>query len=143
MRRRKIRRELAALGHERHHPTPTTRAKVRILAFNKNTHETIAAYLSIDVTVLRYWYADELNLSEMEVLAIAAENVIALANQKNDLGVALRANEMMLRARSAAWREPKAADPPAPPVEDIPVQSLTLDQVEKELARLEHGGTKQ
>jgi hypothetical protein len=138
MRRRKIRRELAALGHKPHTPNDQTRAKVRILAFNKTPPEVIANYLSIHVDVLRYWYSRELDLTETEVLAMAAENVLALASQRGDLGVSLRANELVLRTRSRHWREPKAEEPPiAALAETKRPDRLTLEEVEAELARID------
>ena len=139
MRRRKIRRELAALGHAPHYASPELRAKVRLLAFNKLAPERIAEYLGIDVVVLKYWYHKELDFTDMEVLAQAAANVMELATQRKDLGVAMRANELMLRTRSAAWREPKAPEPgtQAETVELEQVDRLTLAEVERELAKLE------
>jgi hypothetical protein len=140
MRRRKrtttIRRELAALGHPPHEPTDALRAQVRILTFNKVSAEAIALVLNIDLGVLRYWYSRELALSETEILAQAAANVLSLASQRTDLGVALRANELLLKTRSATWREPRPAEPERA-MDAVPAGTLSLKQVEAELARLD------
>jgi hypothetical protein len=136
MRRRTIRRELAALGYNPHTPSDRTRRTVQLMAFNKYPHEMIARYLGIEQTVLRYWYMHELDMTEAEVVAHATENIFRLADQREDDGIALRANELILRTRSPHWREPKASEPEKP-VEDLPVETLTLDQVEKELARID------
>jgi hypothetical protein len=135
VRRKRIRRELAALGLPPHQPTEESRHQVRILAFNRTAEAVIAEIIGVDITVLRYWYAKELDHSEIQILAQAAANMIALAGQKADLSVAYRANELILRTRLPAWREPKPveADPGG---EAKPAVSLTLKEVERELARL-------
>lgn len=137
MRRRRIRRELAALGHPDHIPTDALRMQVRMYAFNKIEHGTIARVLDIPVGVLEYFYWRELSLTEVEVIARATQNVLELASQRTDLGVALKANEGILRSRSPHWREPRAADPaPAEDLQNVRVERLTLAQVERALARL-------
>jgi hypothetical protein len=137
MRRKRIKRELAALGHPDHIPTDELRMQVRMYAFNKIEHGTIARVLDIPVGVLEYFYWRELSLTEVEVIARATQNVLELASQRTDLGVALKANEQLLRTRSPHWREPRAAEPP--PTDDLQnlrVERLTLAQVERALARL-------
>lgn len=140
-RRRRIRRELVALGFPRHEPTDATRMQVRLLVFNKTPHEIIAAALAIDPTVLSYWYARELEFTETEILAQAAANMLELAAQRIDLGVAYRANETLLKTRLAAWREPRPLDAEKP-VEEKPTKQLTLQQVEDELSRLNDARSK-
>lgn len=142
MRRKRIRRELQALGLPPHEPTEETRHQVRLLAFNRTAEPIIAEILGIDVTVLRYWYAKELDHSEIQILAQAAANMIALAGQKADLGVAFRANELILRTRLPAWREPKPIEADGTGVER-PVIGLTLKEVERELARLQRPADRQ
>jgi len=135
MRRKRIRRELIALGFPPHNPTDATRATVRLHAFNRIPEQTIADILGVDLTVLRYWYGRELGYSEAEILATAAANMLELASQRVDLGVALRANEALLKTRLPAWREPKAAEAEKPD-DSRPAIVLTLKEVERELARL-------
>lgn len=135
-RKRLSNHELALLSLNQHEPTSVTRAKVRAHSFNRVPHEIIARILNISLPALRYWYWSELELTEHEILAIAAQNVMSLANQTLDLGVALRANETLLRTRSIYWREPKAAEPPADALPVTKVEQMTLQQVEMELARI-------
>lgn len=137
MRRRRILRELAALGYPEHIPDDATRARVRAHAMNRTPHETIAECLEIPVGVLRYYYNRELSLTDAEVLAGATLNMLELATQRKDLGVALRANETILRTRSPVWREPKAVEPAA--IDDlvgVNIDRMTLEQVETALARI-------
>lgn len=129
-------KELEALSLNQHEPTKLLRDKVRLHAYNRVPHEVIARILNISMPALRYWYWEELELTEHEILAMAAQNVMALANQTNDLSVALRANETLLRTRSVHWREPKAADPPADALPPAKAEQMTLQQVEAELARI-------
>jgi hypothetical protein len=135
--RKRIKRELAALGHPDHIPTDELRNRVRMYAFNKIEHDTIARVLDIDVGVLRYFYWRELSLTDVEVVARATQNVLELAMQRTDLGVALKANELVLKTRSALWREPRAAEPPvSDDMAGVRVERLTLEQVERALARI-------
>jgi hypothetical protein len=82
---------------------------------------------------LAYWFSRELNLSEDFVLAKATAAIFDLANQRNDLGVAFRANELMLKTRSSRWREPRAVEAEAAK----PVESMSLIEVDRALAELE------
>jgi hypothetical protein len=139
VRRRRIRRELIALGFPPHTPTDATRATVRIHAFNRMPEQTIADIIGVDLTVLRYWYGRELGFSEAEILATAAANMLELAAQRIDLGVAFRANETLLRTRLPAWREPKPVEA-GETGEVKPAVNLTLKEVERELAKLKGPG---
>jgi hypothetical protein len=129
-------RELDALGLNQHEPTPYSRNRVRMHAFNRVAHEIIARILRIPVAALRYHYWEELELTEHEILALAAQNVLALANQTKDLNTALRANETLLRTRSPHWREPRPLDPAPAELPAARLEHMTLEQVEAELARI-------
>jgi hypothetical protein len=134
---KKTRRELAALGFPEHIPTDALRNQVRMYAFNKVEHETIARVLDIDVGVLRYFYWRELSLTDVEIIARATQNILELAMQRDDRGVALKANELILKSRSSHWREPRAAEPPiADDMNLSKVERLTIEQVERALARI-------
>jgi hypothetical protein len=135
MRKRYARRVLAALGKQARAPTEAEREIVKLLSFNGTPEPRIAAGLGLSVLELRYWYADILGYEADRILGRAAATVIELAAQRTDLGVALKAADMMLRSRLPAWREPKAEEAKAPALERI--ESLTLFEVERELARLE------
>lgn len=132
MREKTMRRQLVALGCPPFEPTEDQRELVRVLAFNGVDHDRIAAILEIRPIELTYHFRRELDLSEDYILAVAAQAVRDLARQRSDLGVALRANELMLKTRSAKWREPKV---------DVPVnirpEDMDLAQVEHAIARLE------
>jgi predicted metal-dependent hydrolase len=125
-------RELVALGCPPFTPTEEQREQVRVLAFNGVEHDRIAAILEIRPIELTYHFRRELDLSEDVILAIAAQAVRDLARQRADLGVALRANELMLKTRSARWREPKIEA-----AANVRPEEMDLVQVEAAIARLE------
>lgn len=127
-------RELAALDCPPFSPTEEQRELVRILAFNGTDHDRIAAVLEVRPIELAYHFRRELDLSEDYVLALATKSVWELAAQRNDLGVALRANTLMLQTRSARWREPKAVDADD---EGKPVDRMSLLEVDRAIAELE------
>ena len=135
MRRKRIKQELAALGYEDHIPTDEYRNRVRMYVINKVEHEVIARVLDIPVGVLRYFYWRELSNTDVEAQARMAQNILELATQRNDLGVALRASEFFLKAHSSTWREPRPVDPDRQG-EVLRVGRLSLEQVEQALARL-------
>jgi hypothetical protein len=132
MRKRRMMRELVALGCPPFEPTEDQRELVRVLAFNGVAHDRIAAILEIRPIELTYWFSRELDLSEDYILAVAAQAVRELAKQRTDMGVALRANELMLKSRSAKWREPKTE-----PVLNVRPEDMDLVQVETAIAQLE------
>jgi hypothetical protein len=125
-------RELAALGCPPFAPTDEQRFQVRVLAFNGVPHERIAEIMELRPIELVYHFRRELDLSEDVFLAQATAAIVELATQRNDLGIAFKANELMLRTRSSRWREPKEAVDSAPRLED-----MSLTQVEAEIAKLE------
>jgi hypothetical protein len=138
VRRKRIKQELAALGFskcEDHIPTDEYRNRVRMYVINKVEHEVIARVLDIPVGVLRYFYWRELSNTDVEAQARMAQNILELATQRNDLGVALRASEFFLKAHSSTWREPRPVDPDRQG-EVLRVGRLTLEQVEQALARI-------
>jgi hypothetical protein len=125
-------RELVALGCPPFTPTEEQREQVRVLAFNGVEADRIAAILEIRPIELVYHFRRELDLAEDVILAVAAQAVRELARQRNDLGVAFRANELMLRSRSAKWREPKVEA-----VLNVRPEDMDLVEVEQAIARLE------
>jgi len=129
-----MRRHLVALGCPPFTPTEDQRELVRILAFNGVPEDRIAAIMELREIELVYHFARELDLSEDYVLAKAAKTVMELADQRQDLGVALRAAESMLRARNPRWREPKAVE-----ADDRgrPVEMMSLPEVDRAIAELE------
>ena len=129
-------RALAALGQRPHKPTDELRAQIRVLAFNRVPLAQMCRIVVLEPETLLYHYHRELDLAEAEVLAIAASNVFKLANQIADPGVALRANELLLKSRSPYWREPRSIDPPQEQ-QAKRVNQMSLEQVERELKRLE------
>lgn len=135
MRRKTLRRQLVALGHEPFTPTDLQREMVRTMAFNRVPHERIARIMRLALEELLFHFQRELELGEEEILAQAAANLIRLANQDKDLKVALHANETILRARLAVWREPKAVEPQQTS-ETKRISDMSLEEVEAELARL-------
>ena len=129
-----MRRMLVALGHDGFRPTDDQRQYVRVLALNRVPHERIARLLGITMIELQFSFSDELDLAEDEILAVAAANVLELAAQRTDLGVAYRANEMILKTRLAVWREPKQAEEQAGTKR---ISDMSLEEVEREIDRLE------
>lgn len=133
MRQKTMRRQLAALGCPPFEPTEDQKELVRVLAFNGVEHERIAKILEMREIELLYYFRRELDLAEDYVLAKATKAIFELAAQRNDLGVAYRSNELLLRTRSAKWREPKAVEPE----EGRPVERMTLIEVDRAIAELE------
>jgi hypothetical protein len=129
-------RKLVALGYPQFEPTDEQRKMVRILAFNQTPEDRIAEALNIPVPVLRYCFRREMNYATDEVCAIAAQNILELAAQRKDLGVALRANELLVKTRLRSWREPNASDDTPPPR----IANMTLQEVEAEIERIKRRG---
>lgn len=134
MRDKLLRRQLLALGYPPFHATDEQRFQVRVLAFNGVPIERIAAIMELAEVELLYHFRRELELGEDVILAKAAATVMELSQQRNDLGVALRAAHAMLSARSARWREPKPTD--AEPA-GKPVELMNLPEVDNAIADLE------
>lgn len=133
MRKRTIRRQLAAIGKASFRPTPEQQQLVRILSYNETPLERIAQLLKLSVLELQMLFADELQLSKDQFLAVAAQTVVECATQRGDLGVALRASELMLKARLAVWREPKQTEAAV----RKRISAMSLEEVEAELAALD------
>lgn len=113
--------------------TDEQRAWVRALRFNNVPHERIAAVLNLDLRSLRYHFHRELELAEDEINAQAAINIMTLASMVDTQpAVALRANELIIKPRVAAWREPKAADAVAGQKR---IDQMTLAEVQEAIAR--------
>lgn len=134
MRDKLLRRQLLALGYPPFHATDEQRFQVRVLAFNGVPVERIAAIMELAEVELLYHFRRELELGEDVILAKAAATVMELSQQRNDLGVALKAAHAMLSARSARWREPKPTDAEAV---GKPVELMSLPEVDNAIADLE------
>ncbi|MET0668284.1 MAG: hypothetical protein ABWZ01_07240 [Methyloceanibacter sp.] len=134
MRAKTLRRQLVALGYAPFTPTDEQRFQVRVLAFNGVSTERIASILEMAEIELLYHFKRELELGEDVILAKAAATVMELSQQRNDLGVALRAAHAMLSARSARWREPKPQDPTDA---GKPLELMSLSEVDRAIADLE------
>lgn len=134
MRRKTARRLMTALGRRPFEKTEEHAELVKLLVLNGTPEARIAAGLGLDVFELRYYFADELVYSQDRLLAQATKNVLRIANQLHDDGIALRANELVLRTHLPSWREPKLVEPEAPALDRV--ESLSLEEVERELARL-------
>lgn len=134
MRYRTLKRMLVALGKEPFTPTDEMRELVRLFALNGMPHERIASHLDLELIELRFHFRRELELSNDAILADAARNILELASQREDLGVAYRANEMILKTRLKVWREPKQAEEAQLHKK---VENMSLEEVEAEIERLE------
>jgi hypothetical protein len=129
--KKRMRRELAALGHPPYEPTEAMRNRVRVLAFNKTPVEIIAKIVDLDRLILVYYYHRELELTDHQIAAEAASNIMELASQRVDLGVALRANEALMQRASPSW-----VTPPKPHGDLLAVGSMSLEDTDREIARL-------
>lgn len=127
MRKKALRRMLATLGREPFTPTDAQRELVRILVFNETPEPRIAEAVGCPEGELRYWFSRELDYSKEQMLAVCAANMFRLANQTSDLGVSLKANQLMLSTRLRAWREPK--DDPNQAT-STPLERLSTEQLE-------------
>ena len=126
MRRKTIKRHMVALGRRPFEPTEEQRLRVRLWVFNGVSEEEIAAGIGVDLVELRYWFAKELRYSTTQIMEVVAKNILELASQRSDLGVALKANELVARTRSRAWREPREEGPTAETgaLERVPTSEL-------------------
>lgn len=134
MTRRARKRELMALGAPLYTPTEEQRRQVRMYLFNAVSEKRIAEILDISLDELRYHFRKELNIGTDELMAWSASNIVALAGQREDLGVALKANTLMLQSRKKVWRIPTSEVD-----EDTlkkPVDRLSLAETEAEIARI-------
>jgi AcrR family transcriptional regulator len=127
------RRTLVALGGRVFTPTDDQRRMVVAMQLNGSALEAMAAALKITTMELRYHFQRELDLGVDVVMAQAAQNIISLANQTEDKGVALRANQAILAPRAKPWREP----PVEAQVSAGNLDDLTLAEVEAQIERLE------
>jgi hypothetical protein len=137
LRKKTVRRYLVASGRQPFEPTDELRKLVSVLVFNGTSEARIAEGLGLDLVELRYYFANELGYSTDRILAGASATIIELSKQRADLGVALKAASLMVQTRLSVWREPRP-EAPKPPAE-ARIGSLTLDEVERELARLATG----
>ena len=127
MRRKTIKRHMVALGRRAFEPTEEQRLRVRLWAFNGVPEEEIASGIGVELLELRYWFAKELRYSTTQIMEVVAKNILELASQREDLGVALRANELVARTRSRAWREPKGEEAPL----STNLESVSTEELER------------
>lgn len=137
MRKKRIRRELAALGHEPFTPTKEQRQMVQVYNWNGVPHERIAMLMGISLEELVYHFAAELELGDDQLLGFAASRIFYLAGQNADMGVALRASQHIAQAKSRRWRIPKEAPDDGSSSGQKRIGSMSLDEVEDELAEME------
>lgn len=137
MRKKRIRRELAALGHEPFQPTKEQREMVQVYQWNGVPHDRIAMLLGISLEELLYHFQAELDLGEDQLLGFAASRIFYLAGQNADLGVALRASQHIAQAKSRRWRIPKEAPDDGSSSGTKRIGKMSLDEVEAELAEMD------
>lgn len=136
MRRRTIKRQLVALGHSLDfEPTSEQRAEVRLMVSNGHPVEAIAAHLELQVPQVLYHFHQEIAHARQQVENMLTANLLWLANQRQDLNVALRACEAYGKARFKALREPKEYADEVDQVAEA--ATLTLEEVRERLARIE------
>ena len=133
MRYRQAKRALVALGYEPFTPTDEQRHMVRIFTFNGMEPARIAMHLSITEVELKAHFWKELELSNEAFLGESASSMVELARQRHDLGVALRANEAILKTRLKIWREPKQE---AESLLHKKIDNMSLEEVQRELERV-------
>jgi hypothetical protein len=109
------------------------RRLVSVLVFNDTPDERIAVILRRTLEDLRHTFARELNFAKDEIMARATTSILDAAAQRDELGVSLRANELILKTHSKAWREPKAEPEP----QQKRISEMTLADVEAEIARIQ------
>jgi hypothetical protein len=134
MRDKTLKRMLVALGHEPFTATDEHRRMVRLFLLNGMSEERIAKHLELSLIELRFHFRKELELSNEQIQAECAANMIALANQTVDLGVSYRANELILKTRLKVWREPKQVEESQLHKK---IENMSLSELEAELERLE------
>jgi len=139
MREKRKRRELAVLQPDREpfKPTDEQREQVKIYKWNGLGEERIAALLGLTLDELRYHFAAEMEYSEDQLLGFAASRIFYLAGQNQDLGVALRASQHIAMAKSRRWRIPKEGPEDPGAGDHKRLSSMSLDDVEQELADME------
>ena len=91
-------------------PTDDTRRLVILAMLNGLSLNRTAAILGITRAALERYYTTEIDDGADLALIEASNNMLFLAGQRADLGVALRANQALLAPRIRSWREP-AAEP--------------------------------
>jgi hypothetical protein len=128
-----MRRMLTVIHGNRFVPSEPQREMVTLLVFNETPWERIALQVGCSMDELTYHFDRELNLSKDQLLAIFTRNIFDLANQRDDLGVALRANEMATR-QVRAYQPPRQEPIAAPVIERV--ESLTEDEVDREIKRI-------
>jgi hypothetical protein len=129
-----MRRMLTVIHGKRFIPSDQQREMVAILVFNETPIERIAAQVGCSMDELRYLFDRELNLSKDQLLAVFTRNIFDLANQRQDLGVALKASELLVKSRVKAFREPR--DEPLPPPVLERIDTLNEDEVDREIQRV-------
>ena len=114
-------------------PNAADRELVVLLKLNDVSHDRIANAIGVSRLTLEYFYAKELDLGTTAIIAHCTKRMLWLANQNVDLGVALKANAMVLQPRVKTLA--RAALDVAETVGDI--SDRTLEQIEADIERLE------
>lgn len=128
------RRDLTVVPREPYRPSDEQRQQVRAFVFNGLSEERIAQLLGITVDELEYHFAGELEFTEDVWLGFAAERMMFLASQTDNLGVAYRATNKLLETRLKRWRVPKEDQPDSGKRR---IARMSLNEVEQELARMD------
>ena len=97
---------LTVITGEAYVPSEAHREMVVILKLNDVSHDRIANAIGVSRLTLEYFYAKELDFGVTAIVAHCTKRMLWLANQNADLGVALKANAMVLQPRVKSWREP-------------------------------------
>lgn len=134
---KKGKQALEAVTKARWKPSETHRELVRVHVLNGIPEHRIAASFGVSVDELRYHFSKELNFSREEVLAMAAHNMIRLANRDDDPATAFRANALLLQSRLKTWRVPTGDAPDATEQEALKaVGKMSLEEMDAEIGRI-------
>lgn len=129
------RRDLVLVTNNTWSPSEEQRKQVRAFVFNGLSEERIASILGISVDELEYHFPAELEFTEDLWGGFAAERMMFLASQNQDLGVAYRATKTILETRQKRWRVPK--DEPVLQGGARRIGKMSLNEVEEELAAMD------
>ena len=120
-------------GSAPHTPSAETRRIVVLAMLNGLSLDRTAAILGLSRAALERHYRLEIDDGADRALIEASNNMLWLASQKHDLGVALRANQALLAPRVKTWREPAAE----PATSTCNIDDMNLDEINDQIERLE------
>ena len=124
-------------GRDPHEPSDDTRRIVVLGMLNGLSLDRTAAILGLTRAALERHYRDEIDDGADLALIEASDNMLWLAGQRADLGVALSANQALLAPRVRSWREPAAE--PATSTGNIDDMDLDDDQPRDRTPGARHG----